>query len=72
MRVSDVKKRIEEIASMKFRSGKPDAEAAHGAEDELYERVLRAIASSTSLANARALASAALETKKLDFPRWTS
>jgi hypothetical protein len=72
MRPSDVRKRVAEIGEMKLHRDKIDAEAAHGAEDELYEAVLRAIAKSGSLENARALAEAALETKKIDFPRWTS
>lgn len=53
--------------------GQGDAEQAHSREDDLYEAVLRTIASmdeSVSVSECIALAEAALATKALDFPRW--
>jgi hypothetical protein len=51
--------------------GRRDAEAAHGEEDKLYERILREIAGGDlSKAEAVAYASEALKTKDSKFPRW--
>lgn len=46
-----------------------DPESAHAAEDALYRDVLRAIASG-ECTNPRLLASAALESQEVSFPRW--
>ena len=53
--------RIKDIAS--------DDEAAHGAEDDLWERALRTIADGRA-DDPQHLALVALETKKIDFQRW--
>jgi hypothetical protein len=45
-----------------------DPENAHGREDGLWETVLEAIAAGAP--NAVQLATAALETVKIKFPRW--
>lgn len=45
-----------------------DDEGAHIDEDEIYEAVLRSIASGNG--NAQQLATAALKLKDLDFSRW--
>ncbi len=45
-----------------------DDEVAHGAEDELHQDVLQAIAEGAE--NASGLAAAALKTKDLNFARW--
>lgn len=46
-----------------------DSEAAHSMEDDLHQKVLRAIARGTAVDPA-ACAAAALTTLDLDFPRW--
>jgi len=45
-----------------------DDEAAHGAEDDLYEAVLQAIANGAE--NPAQLATIALGTKSINFNRW--
>ena len=45
-----------------------DAEAAHGAEDDLWQDVLTAIKDGAP--EAADLASEALKTREIDFPRW--
>jgi hypothetical protein len=52
----------------KIRKDAWDAENAHSQEDDLYDRVLRAVARGDE--NARALAREALKTNDIDFPRW--
>ena len=47
-----------------------DPENAHGREDNLWLMVLSAIAQGAP--NAAELATAALETRKIEFPRWFS
>ena len=47
---------------------KGDPEAAHSYEDRLYNIVLKIIA--IGAPNAKELAKAALETNKINFPRW--
>jgi hypothetical protein len=59
-----VRAKVAEIAN-----GDYDPEGMHSDEDELHEIVLRAIAGGTC-ADPAACAAAALETYKLDFPRW--
>lgn len=63
MKIQDVRKRVEQIRSMSN-----DYEAAHAEEDVLYRDVLEAIAAGDR--NARALAKEALQTKKIEFPRY--
>lgn len=46
-----------------------DDEAAHGAEDDLWERALRTIASGET-DDPAALAAAAPKTKTVEFQRW--
>jgi hypothetical protein len=59
----DVRNAVDEIIAYSS-----DDEKAHDLEDDLYERVLRAIASGARYP--RALARAALLTKELKFKRW--
>lgn len=56
-----------EVARIREMAG--DDEAAHGAEDDLWENVLRAIASGETK-DAAGIAAAALKTKTIDFARW--
>lgn len=63
--VEDVKTRVEGIRDM---SGDP--EQSHSAEDSLYRDVLLAISLGMSARRAAELADAALESRKIDFPRW--
>lgn len=63
MNVQDIEKEVDEI-----RKVAGDYEAAHGMEDELWKRTLRAIARGAE--DPAALASAALVTTTLDFPRY--
>jgi hypothetical protein len=62
--VDDVKKRVEEIRGF---SG--DDECAHGAEDSLWEEVLRAI-SEGECDDPKGCAAAALTTGDIPFSRW--
>lgn len=66
MTVKDILEKVEEI-----RTFASDDEAAHSAEDALWEQVLEAIAkgglNSTGL---RQLATAALKTRNINFARW--
>lgn len=55
---------VEEIAAI----GSSDDEAAHGREDDLYEKVLRSIAAD-GVSDPRKLARIALKTKGLEFQR---
>lgn len=64
MTLDDVRKRVAEIDAM---SG--DDEAAHAAEDQLHEDVLRYIARANGAAIGR-LAAEALKTRDIDFMRW--
>ena len=59
---SDVKERVAVIEDMMG-----DFEAAHGAEDSLFEDVLRAIANGTN--KPKELAAEALKSKLIDFGR---
>ena len=61
MNISDVRRRLRKIEAMQH-----DYEAAHSEEDALYGDVLRAIAKGAD----RALASEALKTQNLTFPRY--
>lgn len=63
MTVDDVKAKVERIRAM---AG--DDEAAHSAQDDLYDHVLNAIA--TGAADPAALALAALEAGEIEFQRW--
>lgn len=65
--VDEVEAEVERIGTMSR-----DYEAAHGAEDSLYEDVLKAIAKGCNQFHAQKLAKAALKTKKLSFPRYTA
>jgi hypothetical protein len=65
MEVSDVRQRVQAIAD-----AADDPEDAHMREDELLVDVLRVIAGSATDDQARALAGAALETRKIEFERW--
>lgn len=60
--ITDVVRRIDRISERK-----DDWEAAHSMEDNLYKDVLRAIANGAS--DPRALATMALVTEGIDFPR---
>ena len=64
MTVDDVTAEVERIREMRW-----DDEAAHGAEDNLWENVLRLIASGETDKPAE-LAAAALKTKTVEFARW--
>lgn len=61
--VPDVAAGVEEVRE---RSG--DEEVAHGREDGLHQRVLRAIAAGAP--DAPALAAEALKTTEIEFDRW--
>lgn len=64
MTVEDVKERIARIKAL----ATIDDEAAHGAEDKLYEDVLRAVAAMHP--DAYDLAHEALKSQEVDFCRW--
>ena len=64
MTVEEVQAEVERIRAMAL-----DDEAAHSAEDDLWENALRAIASGET-ADAAGIAAAALKTKTIDFARW--
>jgi hypothetical protein len=49
-------------------ASKGDPESAHAQEDELYRAVLQAIADGHE--SPALLAAAALDSQKVDFPRW--
>jgi hypothetical protein len=63
MTVEQVKERVEEIDACSS-----DYEGAHILEDDLYEKVLQAVAAGAE--NARELASEALKAKAIEFSRW--
>lgn len=63
MTVEDVRA---EVAAIRRMAG--DAEMAHGAEDELHQNVLRAIAAGAD--NAAEIAGEALMTMEIEFERW--
>jgi len=62
MTINDVKEKVEEIRTRRY-----DDEVAHNLEDKLYREVLQEIAKGT--ANPNGLASAVLESRKLNFNR---
>jgi hypothetical protein len=64
MTVEEVEREVTRIRGM---AG--DDEAAHSAEDDLWENVLRAVASGETDDSA-GIAAAALKTKTIDFARW--
>lgn len=59
---------IEARSQIEACAGDDDDERAHGLEDELWERVLQAIAAGAE--NSRELAAEALKTKDMAFARW--
>lgn len=63
--LAQVRERVKRIADIAH-----DDEAAHSAEDQLYEDVLKRIANGCT--EPEKLAREALKTKKFDFGRWTS
>lgn len=63
MTVEEVKKRVEQIDVCSS-----NYEGAHILEDDLYEKVLQAVAAGAE--NARELATEALKTKTIEFSRW--
>ena len=65
MTVEEVEKRVADIEA-----GKGDDEGAHAAEDDLWEAVLKAIASNQPSGYPHMLAAAALKTREIDFSRW--
>jgi hypothetical protein len=65
MEVSQVRQRVQAIAD-----AADDPEDAHTREDQLLVDVLKVIADSSTDGQARALAGAALETRKIEFERW--
>jgi hypothetical protein len=66
MDVGEVREAVERIRAIAN-----DDEAAHEAEDDLYEALLRSIAGGTC-ADPAACAKAALATKGIGFFRWTA
>ena len=60
----DVRKKVGEIAE-----SLDDPEKAHSLEDDLYELVIKAIAQGNT-DDIHGLCLEALNTKKIDFPRW--
>ena len=66
MTVADVENLVARVAEL----GDSDPESAHSHEDRLYEAVLTAIATGAGAASPAALCVAALQTKRLNFPRW--
>ncbi|GAP46877.1 hypothetical protein [Streptomyces azureus] len=65
MEVSQVRQRVQAIAD-----AADDPEDAHMREDQLLVDVLKVIADSSTDDQARGLANAALETRKIEFERW--
>lgn len=65
MTVKEIEQTVEEIRSI---AG--DDEAAHSAEDALWEKVLEAIATGQHNFTADSLAAAALKTRAINFARW--
>lgn len=63
--LAEVRAQVQQIEAL---VAQRDYEAAHGLERQLWDSVLEAIACGT--AQAGYLASAALVTKEIDFPRW--
>lgn len=63
MTVDEVRQKVEAMRVARY-----DPEKLHGTEDQLHEEVLQAIADGA--ANAQALASEALKTRDVVFPRW--
>lgn len=61
--VEDVRAKVREISE-----ARGDDEIAHGLEDELRERVLKAIAGGAP--NAAELAAEVLKTSDIEFQRW--
>jgi hypothetical protein len=64
MQVADVEACVAEISQVA-----DDPEKAHMLEDELWERVLEAIAQRETT-DPEGIAEAALQTRKIHFPRW--
>lgn len=64
MTLDEVEAEVERIRGLA-----DDDESAHGAEDDLWEKVLRTIASGYG-DKPSALAAAALKTTEIDFQRW--
>jgi hypothetical protein len=64
MTPEDVRKRVKKIESLKG-----DPEAAHGEEDDMHVAILQAIANNTCDDPAKC-AKVALETERIEFPRW--
>jgi endonuclease III len=67
MDVTQVRQRVQAIAD-----AAPDYEVQHGLEDALHVSVLTVISEQSTDADARALARAALVTRKNDFERYTA
>lgn len=67
MTLDEVSKRVEAIR--KCWVVDQDEEKCHASEDHLYEEVLTSIVCGDCV-DPKALAALALETKRLDFPRW--
>jgi endonuclease III len=67
MDVTQVRQRVQAIAD-----AAPDYEVQHGLEDALHVNVLTMISKQSTDAGTRALARAALETRKIDFDRYTA
>lgn len=65
----DIKHVQAEIADIKASVSMRDYESAHALEDSLYVHVLLSIANGKCKDPAK-LASAALKSSELDFPRW--
>lgn len=65
MTLAEIHQRIATI-----RSSVNDPEAAHDEEDDLWRRVLEAIASGEHEGSPQDLARAALQSREINFPRW--
>jgi hypothetical protein len=64
MTIEEIRKKVQTIKDMKS-----DPEAAHGAEDSLYQDLLEAIAAS-QVENPAEAAKEALYAQSIEFPRW--
>jgi hypothetical protein len=64
MTIEEIRKKVQSIKDMKN-----DPEAAHGAEDALYQGLLESIAAG-QVQNPAEAAKEALYAQNIDFPRW--
>jgi hypothetical protein len=64
MTIEEIRKKVQRIKDMRG-----DPEAAHGAEDSLYQSLLEAIADG-QVENPAEAAKEALYAQNIEFPRW--